>query len=480
MSERRRSGSLPRRIDVRLAELVEPRGEFAEKQTLAAMAQDAGCLDLALERLREDDFWHPFHRRVFALMGELRGQSKAVDAVSLLARLPNDAAALGELSAGVVAVLVFPDLLEQVARLGQLRRWQRAAAEICALTAGGAADDAEDIISHAESLVSAAQMAQGATSLRPASEVTASVIETLDGAIARRHAGVAAVELSTGLDSLDLSSGGLKGGWMVVIAARPGQGKTALGLQCARHNLAKGKRVGFFTLEMTAEELQRRNLAANTGVNLRKIIDGQVSASERDLICQHAAEQQHWPLFFEDLSLLNAAQLRSKARRMVGLHGVDLIVLDYLQLMEGSGEFNRATELAAITKTVKNTAKELKIPIVTLAQLNRKTGDGETKPAPHHLRESGSIEQDADMVLLLSRVEKTDEDEPAASVNDRAERHEHATLVDLAKNRNGPTGEEVFVFEGRFQRFVPPHNHKQHDDHDERGSFAARAFKEAS
>jgi len=441
-------------IEVKLSELLEPRNLHAEKQVIGAMVQEAGCLDAALERLKVEDFWEPGHRRLFMLMAGLRKEGKEVDYTVLATQLPIEwMPVLGELSAQVTSVLVFGEMLRMVAEVGQLRRWQRAATEICVLTAGASAGDAAEIVDRAEGLAFGAQMAQGSATLRKSNEVAVSVIERMEKVRERRMKGSGAVEITSGIPEIDLVSDGWHPKEMIVVAARPGQGKTAYGLQCARLNLLNGKRVGFITLEMTAEELMNRNLSASTGINLRKIRTGDLTNYELDLLAQHVEEQGQWPLFFEDVGALTATAFRSKARRLVSVHGVQLIIVDYLQLIEDEDERNRTQAMAMISRTVKSTAKELNIPVLALAQLNRKPSDGDARPQLHHLRESGSIEQDADNVVLISRVEKVAEDEQAGVVQDRVRRHEFATLFDLAKCRNWATGETTCVFEGRFQRF---------------------------
>jgi replicative DNA helicase len=426
------------------------------------MVQEAGCLDTALERLKAEDFWEPAHRRLFTLMAGLRREGKTVDYAVLATHLPVQwMPALGELSAQVTSVLVFSEMLRMVAEIGQLRRWQRAATEICVLTAGGGAGDAAEIVDRAEGLAFSAQMAQGSVTLRKSNEVAVSVIERMEKARERRLKGAGAVEITSGIPEIDLVSDGWHPKEMIVVAARPGQGKTAYGLQCARLNLLNGKRVGFITLEMTAEELMNRNLSARTGINLRKIRTGDLTDYELDLLAQHVEEQGQWPLFFEDVGALTATAFRSKARRLVSVHGVQLIIVDYLQLIEDKDEYNRTQAMATISRTVKSTAKELNIPILALAQLNRKTNDGDGRPQLHHLRESGSIEQDADNVVLISRMEKFDEEETLQVVQERVKRHEYATLFDLAKCRNGATGETLSLFEGRFQCFTGVQSNNQ-------------------
>jgi replicative DNA helicase len=258
--------------------------------------------------------------------------------------------------------------------------------------------------------------------------------------------------LPTGFTDLDDMTSGLHPGEMVVIAARPSMGKTALAMTMAEHaSVEQKKSVGVFSLEMSTKQLVQRLLCSRARVNLQNVRNGRLS--ERDFPrLTHAMSNLHTArMFIDDTAGLSILELRARARRLMSRFGLDLIIIDYLQLLRSPsrrGQENRQIEIAEISSGVKALAKELSIPIVVLSQLNRdpdKRGGG--KPRLSDLRESGAIEQDADVVLLLVRGEVYEEDE-----DKKAQETGKADII-IAKQRNGPTGEVTLTFLKEYTRF---------------------------
>ncbi len=278
------------------------------------------------------------------------------------------------------------------------------------------------------------------------------------------------VGLSTGFTDLDRLTSGLHAGEMVVIAARPSVGKTSLAMNIAEHVAVELRQpVGVFSLEMTAESLVMRLLCSLARVNLRAVREGFLATRDFPKLTGAAGRLSGAPLFIDDTSGLSILQLRAKARRLAQQHGIKLFVVDYLQLLHSTARRvdNRQQEIADISNGLKALAKELRVPVVVLSQLNRdveKRGAGEA-PRLSDLRESGAIEQDADLVGLLYRDSKGKDDEDAGRDFD-----EDAMPVKLyiAKQRNGPTGELNLTFLKSFTRFesaakigeedIPPHD----------------------
>jgi replicative DNA helicase len=258
--------------------------------------------------------------------------------------------------------------------------------------------------------------------------------------------------LSTGFTDLDKLTTGLHGGEMVVIAARPSVGKTSLAMNMAEH-VAVDQRipVGVFSLEMTAESLVLRMLCSRSRVNLRSIREGFLAERDFPRLTGTAGRLAAAPLFIEDSSNLSILQFRAKARRMHLQYGIRLFVVDYLQLLHSTARRaeNRQQEIADISSGIKALAKELNVPVVVLSQLNREVEkEKNRKPRLSDLRESGAIEQDADLVALLYRS-NPDEDESGAGPDQEA----IPVNLYIAKQRNGPTGEIPLTFMRGFTRF---------------------------
>ncbi|HYG23522.1 MAG TPA: replicative DNA helicase [Verrucomicrobiae bacterium] len=259
----------------------------------------------------------------------------------------------------------------------------------------------------------------------------------------------------TGFSDLDKMTSGLHAGEMIVIAARPSMGKTSLAMNIAEHVSIDHKLpVGVFSLEMTAESLVLRMLCSRSRVNMRNVRDGFLAERDFPKLTGSAGKLATAPLFIDDSSGLSILQLRAKARRMHQQHGIKLFVIDYLQLLHSTARRaeNRQQEIADISSGIKSLAKELEVPIIVLSQLNREMEkDKSRKPRMSDLRESGSIEQDADLIGLLYKPSSGEDDDNPTNAGET----EDAVAVNLliAKQRNGPTGDVNLTFLRSFTRF---------------------------
>ena len=287
--------------------------------------------------------------------------------------------------------------------------------------------------------------------------------------------------IATGLDDLDRMMGGLQPSDLVILAGRPGMGKTALatniGYNVARAWVpgeprpdgqavtANGGIVGFFSLEMSAEQLATRIIAEQTGIPSNQIRRGAIGEADFERIKDHSIELQHLPLFVDQTGGLSVAQLAARARRLKRQRGLDLLIIDYLQLLQGStrrSQENRVQEITEITTKLKALAKELQVPIMALSQLSRQVESREDKhPQLSDLRESGSIEQDADVVLFVYREEyyhvmrkplESDREKFAAWLADSDKYHGKAEVI-IGKQRHGPTGTVELQFDGAITKF---------------------------
>lgn len=258
--------------------------------------------------------------------------------------------------------------------------------------------------------------------------------------------------LATGFTDFDRMTSGLHGGEMIVIAARPSMGKTSLAMNIAEHVAIEQRLpVGVFSLEMTAESLVLRMLCSRSRVNMRNVRDGFLAERDFPKLTGAAGKLATAPLFIDDSSGLSILQLRAKARRMSQQYGIKLFVVDYLQLLHSTARRaeNRQQEIADISNGLKALAKELEVPIIVLSQLNRELErDKNRKPRLSDLRESGAIEQDADLVGLLYKPSSGDDDEGSAAEDEAV-----AVNLLIAKQRNGPTGDVNLTFLKPYTRF---------------------------
>jgi replicative DNA helicase len=260
--------------------------------------------------------------------------------------------------------------------------------------------------------------------------------------------------LPTGFIDFDSKTGGLRGGDLLIVAGRPSMGKSTLAINMAEHAaLKEGIRasVAIFSLEMPAEQILTRMLSSVGNVNLGNIRSGKLSEDDWPRITGATKQLQDAKIFIDDTPALTPTELRARSRRIKREHGLDLIVVDYLQLMSVPGtKENRATEISEISRGLKALAKELNCPVIALSQLNRGVEQRENKkPVMSDLRESGAIEQDADMILLIYRDEVYNRETPKKGVAE----------IDLAKHRNGEIGEIRLTFKGansRFENYADP------------------------
>ncbi|MHB8524168.1 MAG: replicative DNA helicase, partial [Limisphaerales bacterium] len=264
--------------------------------------------------------------------------------------------------------------------------------------------------------------------------------------------------IGTGFADFDKLTSGLHGGEMIVIAARPSMGKTSLAMNIAEHVVIEQKLpVGVFSLEMTAESLVLRMLCSRARVNLRDIREGFLAERDFPKLTGAAGKLANAPLFIDDTPALSILQLRARARRLAQQYGIKLFVIDYLQLLHSTARRaeNRQQEIADISNGIKALAKELEVPVIVLSQLNREVEkEKNRKPRLSDLRESGAIEQDADLVGLLYKADPADARKPASGEDeDDVEQDALAVNLLIAKQRNGPTGDVYLTFLKGYTRF---------------------------
>jgi replicative DNA helicase len=450
--------------------------EEAEKAVLGCMlAQPNEVINDATETLSKDDFYHPGHKEIFDALRELYNSSQAIDVMTVhqyltdrkMAEAVGSPGILGELLVGFATHLNVGSYIRIVKDKSLLRCLQSA----CSTIVQQIADQPGSVgavLDHAESEIFKVTNMGLTNSTQTAQDEIRAAIELIENFQKNKNR---LKGIGTGFKKLDELTTGWQPGDMVVLAARPGQGKTALALTFARRALEQrydeatdswkkpGYGVGIFSLEMTNAQLMLRLLAATCSESLQRIRQGQLDDHAMQKLRLGAGDMAEWPLYLDDSSFLTIHQLRGKARRMKQRWNIDLLIVDYLQLLRSDSDQakdNRQNEVAEISRGIKALAKELKIPIIILAQLNRRSEEAKAEPALHNLRESGAIEQDADMVLLLHRVEQ----EKDADGNERPYDAVMPYVLNIAKQRNGPTDRVDIQFQAQYTRFDDPLRHE--------------------
>lgn len=468
---RRRKPSLAEAFRV---DRLPPHSPEAEQGVLGCILLSPNpCMGESMELLKgnAEVFYDLRHQTLYRTLIEMSDQQQPIDIITLQQRLkdtqpldekgrPKEGNLL-EMVGGIAYVAALPDTVPSAANLSYYanivseKHLLRRLIHTCTDVIGrlyeyeGEVDVLMDEVESQILRISEARVEGGTMQMKE-------LVHAAIGKIEKLHADQGMLSgLSTGFQDFDKLTSGLHGGEMIVIAARPSVGKTSLAMNIAEH-VAVDLRlpVGVFSLEMTAESLVMRLLCSRARVNLRSVREGFLAERDFPKLTGAAGKLAGAPLLIDDTSGLSILQLRAKARRMAQQHGIKLFVIDYLQLLHSTARRadNRQQEISDISNGVKALAKELKVPVIVLSQLNRdveKRGAGEA-PRLSDLRESGAIEQDADLVGLLYRDSKGKDDEDAARDAD-----EEAMSVKLyiAKQRNGPTGEVSLTFLKQFTRF---------------------------
>ncbi|TXH33868.1 MAG: replicative DNA helicase [Burkholderiaceae bacterium] len=431
---------------------LPPHSIEAEQGLLGAILVDgARVLDRIEGAVTAADFYRADHRTIFAAAKALHDSGRAVDLLTVFdaleARGEADRAGglayLGELgNCGFLSSNAKAYALT-IRERATLRGLQQTATDILAACSTPAGRSPADIAAEAEASMQAL-VDHSDTEPSRLQDVLCDVLGDVQERIERggRLAG-----LSTGFGGLDGMTGGLEPGQLVIVAARPSVGKTVLGCNIAAHVAAGGVPAVFFTLEMTRREIAARILAARSGVPVQAMRAGTRERADWDQMSSVAGASANWPMFIDDAPAVSVAYVRAKARRIQRSHGLGLLVIDYLGLMRGTGD-NRAQEVGSISRGLKALAKELKVPVVALAQLNRASeGRLDRRPTLADLRDSGEIEQDADIVAMLHRE----------SMHREAPEWEGLAQLLIRKNRNGPTGECLLALDGPRMRFTDYH-----------------------
>ena len=433
-------------------ERMPPASVEAEQAVLGAMLLKPEAVTTAAEELSADDFYRETHRLIYEAMMELKDRTEPVDLVTLTEQLKK-ADKLAKIG-GIPALSLIANSVPTAANVhyharivhekAQLRSLISAATEIAG-AAYESADEVEDIMDNAEKRILAVSSGKRSKDFVPLQEILLDTLEQID---ARYNNKGSITGLPTGFTELDHLTAGLQKSDLILVAARPSMGKTAFTLNIAAHVVLRAREpVAFFSLEMSKEQLVQRLLCSEGRIDSQRLRVGELEEKEWGDLIDTANRLSAAPLYIDDTPGITVMELRSKARRLKAEHGLSLIVIDYLQLMQGraskSGD-NRQQEISEISRSLKALARELNVPVIALSQLSRSVESRQIKRPMHSdLRESGSLEQDADIVMFLYREDYYDPETENKNI----------TEVIIAKHRNGPVDTVDLTFLKQFTKF---------------------------
>lgn len=432
---------------------LPPQNLEAERAVLGSLMIDENAIFKIADFLSAEDFYREAHGKIFSAMIKLYEKQEPIDVLNVSSVLSDQkdlervggSAYLAELSAGVASSYNIVSYAKAVQKKATLRRLISTASEIGEL-GQGESEDIEKLLDQAEQKLFSVSQKHLRQDFVPIREILGEAFERIENVHKNSHLlrGV-----PTGYKGLDNLLGGLQNSDLVILAARPSLGKTTLALDILRHAAVKEKMaVAMFSLEMSKDQLVDRLLSAQAEVDLWKLRTGKLEDEGEYNDFQRLGESfgilSDAPIFIDDSGTSNIMEMRTLARRLQMEHEIKLIVVDYLQLMEGRGAESRVQEIAEISRSLKGLARELNIPVLALSQLSRAVESRSPQiPKLSDLRESGSIEQDADVVLFIYREDREKKD---------TEKKNIAEII-VAKHRNGPLGTIPLYFDAKTVRF---------------------------
>jgi len=427
-----------------------PKSIEAEQAVLGSLLIDSRSMERIASFLRSDDFYLPNNGEIFQCMVKLHERDRPTDIVTLADYLHgqerlNDVGGVGylaSLSTMVPTSINVEYYARIVERLAVLRRLVDAGGRISQIGQDERLE-ADEAIEEAERVLFEISRLRVTRDFQPLSNILAQVYEKIDH-IHSHESEITGV--TSGYIDLDRMTSGFQRSDLIILAARPSMGKTAFALNIAHAVAVKADLpVGIFSVEMSAEQLAQRLLSLQSQVDSQKLRSGRMSDEDWDSLVQAIGVLSEAPVFVDDTPALSTIEMRSKARRLHGEQGLGLIIVDYLQLMQGATNDSRVQEISAITRALKSLARELDVPVLALSQLSRAPEQRPNhEPLLSDLRESGSIEQDADIVMFIYRDKV---------YNPETERPHVADII-VGKHRNGPTGKVHLFFQESLMRFL--------------------------
>jgi replicative DNA helicase len=447
---------------------MPPHSIEAEQSVLGGLFLEPDAWAKVTERLRQEDFYRRDHRIIFNAIAELDSHGSPFDLVTVAEWLENnqqldDAGGLGYLTAladstpSASNISAYADIVRKRSILRQL---VRATTEISDTVFNPSGRTSNEILDFAEQSIFeiAEQESRGRKSYKNLKDLLVTTLERIDELY---HKKSHITGVSTGFADFDRQTAGLQKSDLIIVAGRPSMGKTAFAINIAEHAVIKdGMSVAVFSMEMSGEQLSMRLMSSLGRIDQHKVRTGKLDDEDWPRLTSAVEILKDAKLFIDDTPALTPAELRARCRRIAREHTLDMVIVDYLQLMQVSGtKENRATEISEISRSLKAMAKELNIPVVALSQLNRSLEQRPNKrPVMSDLRESGAIEQDADIIVFIYRDEVYDPESPDKGT---------AEII-IGKQRNGPIGTVRLSFLGRYTRF---------ENHVDDGSYSS-GFRE--
>lgn len=426
-----------------------PQSIEAEQAVLGAMMVERAAIAKSAEALSADDFYRDAHKIIFKSIVTMFQKDDAVDQITLIEHLKADdklekaggITYIAEMEAGVVSAENVGDYIKIVSDKATLRRLIKASTDIISSCYNNQSDVMK-VVDGAEKKIFDISETKNSGDFESISDVLERGFQQIQELYKNegQTTGVA-----SGFKDLDDKTSGFQPGDMVLIAARPSMGKTTFALNIAENAaLKEGKSVVIFSLEMSKEQLAYKLLCSQANVDMLSLRTGQLEDSDWQNISRVAGPLSAAKIYIDDTAGVSIMEMRSKCRKLKAEHGIDMILIDYLQLMSGSGEESRQQEVSEISRNIKAIAKEMKCPVIALSQLSRAPEQrADHRPMLSDLRESGSIEQDADLVMFLYRDEY---------YNKETEDKNTAECI-VAKQRNGPVGTVKLAWLGQFSKF---------------------------
>jgi replicative DNA helicase len=436
---------------------LPPQNIDAEQSIIGGLMLEEEAWDEIADIIAAEHFYKSAHGKIFETIKKLKDKGQPVDIITVTNSLKErgEIDAIG--GAGYLADIInrtptavnIASYAQIVVEKATLRRMIHTCSTVIEEAFSQSYESIGNFIDQVEAKVFAVAQNQSAKGLIGAGEIVKSSLEKIEELFINK---AEITGVTSGFAELDRMTAGFQPGELIIIAARPSMGKTAFSLNIAQYAaLRSRKSVAYFSVEMSKETLMMRILAGESKLDLGKLRVGQVSDSQWPKLINTAARVSEAPLFIDDTSGISPFEIRAKCRRLKAQHGLDMIMIDYLQIMDLKQKVeSRERAVSEISKTLKAIAKELKVPVIALAQLNRGVeGRSDRRPMLSDLRESGSIEQDADVIMMLFREGYYDRENPEAQVE---------AEVIIGKQRNGPTGTVKLVWDaktGSFGDFVP-------------------------
>ncbi|MGL4742210.1 MAG: replicative DNA helicase [Sarcina sp.] len=426
-----------------------PQSIESEQAILGSMIIDKTAIAKCAEALEPEDFYRDSHKVVFKAIREMFQKDEAVDELTLIEKLKASDSLekaggityISEMAASILSTENVGDYINIVADKATLRRLIKASTDIIA-TCYNEQSDVSKVVDSAEKKIFDISETKNSNDFESISQVLERGFEEIQRLYSNKGE---TTGVGSGFKDLDEKTSGFQAGDMVLIAARPSMGKTTFALNIAEHAaLKEGKSVVIFSLEMSKEQLAYKLLCSQASVDMLSLRTGQLDDKDWENIARAAGPLSSARIYIDDTAGVSIMEMRSKCRKIKAEHGIDMILIDYLQLMSGSGEESRQQEVSEISRNIKAIAKEMKCPVIALSQLSRAPEQrADHRPMLSDLRESGSIEQDADLVMFLYRDEYYNKETDEKNIGECI----------VAKQRNGPVGTVKLAWLGQYSRF---------------------------